>query len=62
VYGWIGASHQLGASLAAFSAVAIRTELDDYRFAFLIAGTLCMLAGLSFLAIARRSMPVLAPK
>ncbi len=27
IYGWIGASHQLGASLAAFGAGAIRTEL-----------------------------------
>ena len=34
VYGWIGASHQLGASLAAFGAGAIRTTLGDYRLAF----------------------------
>ena len=63
VYGWIGASHQLGASLAAFGAGAIRTELGDYRLAFLISGTLCLLAGLSFLAIGRgalgRRTPVL---
>ena len=38
VYGWIGASHQLGASMAAFGAGAIRTELGDYRLAFLTAG------------------------
>ena len=31
VYGWIGASHQLGASMAAFGAGAIRTSLGDYR-------------------------------
>ena len=30
IYGWIGASHQLGASLAAFGAGAIRTSLGDY--------------------------------
>ena len=40
VYGWIGASHQLGASLAAFGAGAIRTVAGDYRLAFWIAGTL----------------------
>jgi sugar phosphate permease len=55
VYGWIGASHQLGASLAAFGAGAIRTTLGDYRVAFWIAGVLCVLAGVSFLTIGRRA-------
>jgi sugar phosphate permease len=55
IYGWIGASHQLGASLAAFGAGAIRTVLGDYRFAFWIAGVLCVLAGTSFLTIGRRT-------
>ena len=45
VYGWIGASHQLGASLAAFGAGAIRTGVGDYRPASLIAGVLCVIAG-----------------
>lgn len=53
IYGWIGASHQLGASLAAFGAGAIRTELGDYRVAFLMAGVLCLIAGASFLLIGR---------
>ncbi len=55
VYGWIGASHQLGASLAAFGAGAVRTFAGDYRPAFWIAGTLCVLAGATFLTIGRRS-------
>jgi predicted MFS family arabinose efflux permease len=55
VYGWIGASHQLGASLAALGAGAIRTQLGDYRVAFWIAGTLCVLAGTSFLTLGRRT-------
>jgi sugar phosphate permease len=55
VYGWIGASHQLGASLAAFGAGAIRTALGDYRVAFWIAGVLCVLAGTSFLTLGRRT-------
>ena len=38
VYGWIGASHQLGASLAAFGAGAIRTVAGGYQLAFWIAG------------------------
>jgi len=54
IYGWIGASHQLGASLAAFGAGAIRTELGDYRVAFLVAGALCLIAGASILAVGRR--------
>jgi sugar phosphate permease len=55
VYGWIGASHQLGAALAAFGAGAIRTVAGDYSLAFWIAGALCVLAGASFLTIGRRS-------
>jgi predicted MFS family arabinose efflux permease len=53
VYGWIGASHQLGASMAAFGAGAIRTALGDYQMAFWIAGALCVAAGASFLTIGR---------
>ena len=56
IYGWIGASHQLGASLAAFGAGAIRTTLGDYHLAFWIAGLLCVTAGASFLTIGRRSL------
>ena len=53
IYGWIGASHQLGASMAAFGAGAIRTELGNYRVAFLLAGVLCLIAGVSFLMVGR---------
>ena len=56
VYGWIGASHQIGASLAAFGAGAIRTELGDYRVAFLVAGALCLIAGASFLTVGRAAL------
>lgn len=56
VYGWIGASHQLGASLAAFGAGALRSAFGDYRLAFWTAGVLCLLAGLSFLAVGRRAL------
>ena len=55
IYGWIAASHQLGASLAAFGAGAIRSGLGDYSVAFWIAGVLCAMAGLSFLTIGRRT-------
>jgi sugar phosphate permease len=56
IYGWIGASHQLGASLAAFSAGAIRTVSGGYELAFWIAGVLCVLAGTAFLTVGRRSL------
>ena len=48
VYGWIGASHQLGASMAAFGAGAIRTFVGGYELAFWIAGVLCVLAARHF--------------
>ena len=57
IYGWIGASHQLGASMAAFGAGAIRTELGEYRVAFLMAGLLCLVAGASFLMVGRALRP-----
>jgi len=63
IYGWIGASHQLGASMAAFGAGAIRTALGDYRVAFWLAGSLCILAGSAFLTVGRRALlppPVLS--
>ena len=56
VYGWIGASHQLGASAAAFGAGAIRTGSGDYRLAFMLAGLLCLIAGASFLVLGRRAL------
>jgi len=49
VFGWIAAAHQLGAALAALGSGAIRTSFGDYRPAFWISGTICLLAGLSFL-------------
>ena len=61
VYGWISASHQLGASSAAFGAGAIRTLLGDYQVAFWAAGLLCIAAGMSFLTIGRSLRPREAP-
>ena len=44
VFGWIFASHQLGAAFAAFAAGAARTWLGDYQLTFVTAGLLCLLA------------------
>jgi predicted MFS family arabinose efflux permease len=62
IYGWISASHQLGASLAALGAGTIRTLLGDYGVAFWIAGGLCLVAALSFVTLGRRVLrPAAAP-
>ncbi len=54
VYGWIGASHQLGASLAALTAGVIRSSLGDYRVAFWLSGGLCLLAAGLLIATGRK--------
>jgi predicted MFS family arabinose efflux permease len=46
VFGWVFASHQIGAAIAAVAAGAIRTELGDYLVAFLSAAALCLVAAL----------------
>jgi sugar phosphate permease len=53
MYGWIGASHQLGAALAAAGAGAIRTYTGHYRDAFWISGIVCSLTGIAFLFTAK---------
>lgn len=55
VYGWIGAAHQLGASLAALGAGMIRTQLGDYRNAFWTAGALCVFAAFILIGSKKRS-------
>jgi predicted MFS family arabinose efflux permease len=53
VFGWIAASHQLGAAFATFGAGAVRTGYGSYTPAFLVAGALCVIAALIVLPIAR---------
>ncbi len=48
VFGWIFASHQIGAAAAAWGAGATRTWFGTYNYAFVTAGVLCLFAaGLS---------------
>jgi sugar phosphate permease len=49
VYGWIGASHQLGASLAAIAAGTIRTEFGKYDAAFWLSGAICFATAFVFI-------------
>jgi len=44
VFGWIFASHQVGAAIMAFTAGALRDHTGDYRTAFLVSGGLCLAA------------------
>jgi sugar phosphate permease len=46
MFGWIAASHQIGAAAAAWLAGLLRTETGDYFSAFFSAGLLCLLAAL----------------
>jgi predicted MFS family arabinose efflux permease len=43
-YGWIFASHQVGAAMAALGGGALRTWLGDYQTTFITAGLLCLIA------------------
>jgi sugar phosphate permease len=57
IYGWIGASHQMGASLAALGAGTARTVLGDYHLAFWTAGALCFATGIAFLFVKEALAP-----
>ena len=61
VFGWIFASHQLGAAFAAAAAGGVRTWLGDYQIAFIFAGLLCLVAGGMVIRIRRpaRRQPAL---
>ena len=53
VFGWVVASHQVGAAFAAFGAGAVRTQFGTYAPAFMGAGALCLIAAIGVLPIAR---------
>ncbi|MFC4853942.1 MFS transporter [Actinophytocola glycyrrhizae] len=51
VFGWVFASHQVGAAVAALGAGAIRDTQGSYDMAWFFAGGLCVVAALLSLAI-----------
>ena len=57
-FGWIAATHQLGAAFAAWTAGFLRTETGDYLSAFMAAGVLCLGASIMVTFIDR---PALRP-
>jgi predicted MFS family arabinose efflux permease len=62
VFGWVFASHQLGAAFAAWAAGASRGWFGSYTFAFVSSGALCLLAAALSLRIGRHErLPVAEP-
>jgi predicted MFS family arabinose efflux permease len=53
VFGWVFASHQLGAAFAAFAAGSTRDHTGSYDLAWYSAGGLCMIAALLSVLIRR---------
>ena len=45
VFGWVFASHQIGAAFAATAAAVVRDHYGAYDFAFYAAGMLCLCRG-----------------
>ena len=62
VFGWIMASHQIGAALAASFAGFIRTNEGSYDHAFIIAGSLCLVTAIGVLFAGRGSKTGLVPQ
>ena len=54
VYGWIFASHQLGAAAVAYSAGLLRTVLGNYQLSFIFSGILCLFAAGMVIRIGRK--------
>ena len=61
IFGWIFTSHQIGAATAAFGAGFLRTELDSYVQAFLVAGLACAAAATMSVMIGRGRRIGLSP-
>jgi predicted MFS family arabinose efflux permease len=59
VFGWVFASHQIGAAVAAYAAGVTRSELGSYSPAFITAGWLCAAAAALAWSVGRsRTRPV----
>ncbi|WP_077214494.1 MFS transporter [Bacillus dakarensis] len=58
VYGWIFASHQLGAAVAAGGAGVIYNIFNSYSWAFALAGMFCLVASLFVVVIKKQPIEV----
>ena len=60
VFGWVFASHQLGAAMAATGAGLVRDFNGDYNPAFVAAGVLCLFAAVMSVRIRRAPAPAMS--
>src|SRR2546430_16608767 len=58
MFGWIAASHQLGAATAAYGGGLLHTWLGDYQVTFMSAGLVCLIAAGLVLPIGQASRPL----
>jgi predicted MFS family arabinose efflux permease len=58
MFGWIAASHQLGAATAAYGGGLLHTWLGDYQVTFMSAGLVCLIAAGLVLRIGQASRPL----
>jgi MFS family permease len=59
VYGWIFASHQAGAAVAAYGGGLIYKIFDSYTWAFFLAGIFCLMASLFVIVIKKQKSELL---
>jgi predicted MFS family arabinose efflux permease len=62
VFGWVFASHQIGASAMAFGAGVVRDHTDSYNPAFYAGAVLCVIAALLSISIRRREPEPQTPR
>lgn len=53
IFGWVVVAHQIGASVAAYSAGAMRQWLGSYTVPFMAAGIVCLFASLMAIRISK---------
>ncbi|MGE7919752.1 MFS transporter [Viridibacillus sp. NPDC093762] len=58
MYGWIMAAHQVGAGVAAFGGGVIFKVFGSYQWAFILAGSMCVIASL-FVIMLKKHQPKL---
>ena len=58
VYGWIFASHQAGAAVAAYGGGLIYNIFSSYTWAFFLSGIFCLLASLFVIVIKKQKLNV----
>lgn len=58
VYGWIFASHQAGAAVAAFTGGVVYKIFNSYTWAFFLAGVFCVVASLFVIVIKKQNTQI----